>query len=346
MKRSQSLLLITLVSMVLADPRTAWAQDRPGEKPPEVIDIDLTRFSPASDDEKKQVEQWLLELDLVSMVADRVAFTATGTYFFAGKGKEKHITNLIQYAIGWGLDNREDRERLLVVNQRLLNPNIVDQDKWRLMRSDTSELDRLRIKSDYHEADGSSRYTPSPKSTIQDSLERAHVFFPTRAATNSPISCWSGQAIDRSKPMVTIDKMQGIQKVGNHTVALFEYYPTDFYVYFVSLAFLDGSPVQRDGWRQFREIKDKDDASPTPEQIQAEREYLRSTAKRVARTQSKWKQLETHAVPVWIKGSTLDDFYDVELVADIQWYVNDQVNPEAFNPETLQNLGPFSVARE
>ena len=86
--------------------------------------------------------------------------------------------------------------------------------------------------------------------------------------------------------------------------------------------------------------------SPTPEQIQSEREYLRSTAQRVAQTQSRWQQLENHAVPIWIKSSTLDDFYDVELVADIQWYVNDQVNGDAFDPDTLQQLGPFAVGRE
>ena len=346
MRMIPSLPVIALALMLVTNAPIGLAQDKSREPVPKVIEIDLTKFKSPSDEEKSQVEQWLLELDLVPMVADRVAFTATGTYFFGGKGKEKHIANLRQYAIGWCLDNREDRERLLVINQQLLNPNIVDQGKWRLMQSNTSELDRLRIKSLYHEANGSSVYEPGPKSHIQDSFERANAFFPTRAATCSPTSCWSGMAIDRSKPMVTIDKMQGIQKIGQHTIALFEYQPVDYYVYFVGLAFLDGSPVQYEGWRQFRREEDKNNQSPTPEQKQAEREYLRSTAKRVSRMQSKWKRLETYAVPIWIQGSTLDDFYDIELVADIQWFVNDQVNPEAFNAATLQGLGPFSVMRE
>jgi hypothetical protein len=346
MKPMRLLLVFTVTSMLVADCPTGTSQDPIQKQLPEVIEIELTRFQPPSDEDRKQVEQWLLELDLVSMVADHIAFTATGTFFFAGKGKEEHITNLLQYAIGWCLDNRQDRERLLVINQQLLNPDIIDQEKWRLMQSDTSELDQLRIKSLYHEANGSVRYQASPKSRIQNSLESAHTFFPTRAATSNPMTCWSGQAMDRSKPMVTIDKLAGIQTIGKHTVAMFEFHPADFYVFYVSLAFLDGAPVQVDGWRQFRRVADKDNPSPTPAQIEAEREYLLSTAKRVARTQSKWTKLETCAVPVWIQGSTLNDFYDVEVVANIQWYVNEQVNPQAFDPESLQQLGPFSVVRD
>ena len=346
MKAMPSLLVLTVTWMLVADPPTGISQDRSSKQLPEVVEIELTRFKPPSDEDKQRVEQWLLELDLVSMVADRIAFTATGTFFFAGKGKDEHITTLHQYAIGWSLDNRQDRERLLVINQQLLNPDIIDQGKWRLMQSDTSELDQLRIKSLYHEADGSIRYEASAKSRLQNSLESAHAFFPTRAATSNPVACWMGQAMDRATPGVTIDKLQGIQTIGKHTVALFEFHPADFYVFYVSLAFLDGSPVQVDGWRQFRRVADKDNPSPTPAQIKAEREYLISNAKRVARMQSKWIKLETHAVPVWIQGSTLNDFHDVELVAEIKWYVNDQVNPEAFEPESLQQLGPFSVVRQ
>ena len=339
--------LLTLACMLAAAVQSSPAQDNPLQKFPKPLEIKLDKFSRPSDDEKKLIEQWLLELDLVPMIADQVAFVATGTYFFGGKSEsEKHIANLRQYCIGWSLDNQADCERLLVINQRLLNPNVVDQGKWRLMQSDTAELDRLRIHSIFHEANGSSIYPPGPKSLIQDSLERANTFFPTRATTSSPTGCWAGRAMDRSKPVVTIDKLKGIQKVGHHSVALFEFRPADYYVYFIALSFLDTSPVQFDSWRQFRREQDISNKSPTPEQIQEEDKFLRSDAQHVARVQSVWQRLGDHRVPVAIQGATLDDVYDIELTAEIQWFVNRRVNPESFKAESLRQLGPFSVARE
>jgi hypothetical protein len=315
-------------------------------KAPKALDIQLKGFQTPEEADKKQIEQWLLELDLVPMLADRVAFAATGTIFFGGKGNESHISNLRQFAIGWSLDNREDRERLLVINQRVLGPEVRDLDQSQYMFSTTSELDRLRIKTQYHEANGSQRLEPGPTSKLQEKLERSNTFFPTRAVTASPISIWQGRTMNRSNPSVNIDRLQGIQRIGAHTVALFEYRPADFYVFLEGIAFLDGSPVQCDSWRQIRRDSDIAKRDPTPEQIQAERDFVRANATRISRIQSIWQKTDTHAVPVLIRGITLDDVYDVELTAEIRWYVNEQVNPLTFQVETLQQLGPLAVSRE
>ncbi len=314
------------------------------EKLPEPMTIKLEGFGKPSDAEKKEIDQYLLELELVPKMADRIAFVATGTYFLAGKGKEAHISNLRQYAIGWSLDNRQDRERLMVINQRLLNPKVIDRDRLRMMQSDTSQLDRLRVKSVYHEANGSSIYKPGQKSQIEDNLRSQSVFFPTRAAIKTPLSCWTGQALDYSKPSVTLGHLIGTQKIGRATVALFEYHPADFYVFYVALSFVDGSPVQCDAWRQFRQREDKPTPTPSEEEIEKERDELMSGAKHVARVQSKWQQLGAHAVPIVIHGVTLDDVYEVELFAEIQWFVNDHVNPGSFQVDSIGQLGPFSVA--
>ncbi len=326
----------TVVLPSLADTR---------EKLPEPIAIQLEGFGKPSDAEKEEIGEYLLELELVPKMADRIAFVATGTYFLAGKGKEAHISNLRQYATGWSLDNRQDRERLMVINQRLLNPKVVDRDRLRMMQSDTSQLDRLRVKSTYHEANGSSIYEPGPKSQIEESLRAQSVFFPTRAATKTPLSCWTGHALDYSKPSVTIGQLIGTQPIGRATVALFEYHPADYYVFYVALSFVDGSPVQCDAWRQFRPKKNKSNPPPSKEEIEKERQELMSGAKHVARVQSSWRQLGAHAVPVFIHGVTLDDVYEVELVAEIQWFVNEQVNPESFEVESIRQLGPFAVAK-
>ena len=152
--------------------------------------------------------------------------------------------------------------------------------------------------------------------------------------------------MDRSKPSVTIDRLTGIQAIGKHKVALFEYRPADFYVFYVGICFLDGRPIQCDSWRQFRRPQDMSRKNPTEKQAQAERDYLISTAKRIARVQSSWKTLGTVAVPTRIHATTLDDFYDIELLADIHWFVNDEVAPEAFEPVNVGRFGPLSVARE
>lgn len=337
---------LTLTWIPPGDKQVAGAKDTASDETPKAIDVQLEKFQSVDADDRQRVEQWLLELDLVPLVADRVAYTATGTYFLAGKGKEKHISNLRQFAIGWSLDNRHDRERLLVVDQRLLNPEMADEGKWRLMQSGASELDRLRIEATYHEANGTSVYEPGPKSRVSPSMEGMGVFFPTRAATSNPISCWSGQAIDRAKPSVTIDRLTGIQEIGKHTVALFEYRPADFYVFFVGICFLDGRPVQCDSWRQFRRPEDMSRKKPSEKQAQEERQYLITSAKRIARVQSQWKTLETVAVPTRIHATTMDDFYDIELIADIHWFVNDQVARESFEPVNVGRFGPLSVARE
>jgi hypothetical protein len=152
--------------------------------------------------------------------------------------------------------------------------------------------------------------------------------------------------MNRSNPSVNIDRLQGIQRIGAHTVALFEYRPADFYVFLEGIAFLDGSPVQCDSWRQIRRDSDIAKRDPTPEQIQAERDFVRANATRISRIQSIWQKTDTHSVPVWIRGITLADVYDVELTAEIRWYVNEQVNPLTFQVETLQQLGPLAVSRE
>jgi hypothetical protein len=337
---------LTITWMPSSAKQLAKAEETRAKDPTKAIDVQLENFRPPSSQEREQIEQWLLELDLVPMVADRVAFTATGTYFLAGKGNEKHISNLRQFAIGWSLDNERDRERLLVIDQRLLNPDMIEQGIWRLMQSGTSELDRLRIESTYHEANGTSIYDPGPKSHVQQSMEGIGVFFPTRAATSNPMACWSGHVMDRSKPSVTIDRLTGMQQIGQYQVALFEYRPADFYVFFVGVCFRDGLPVQCDSWRQFRRPEDMSNKAPTTKQREAERDYLVSTAKRVARVQSKWKTLGTSSVPTHLHATTTDDFYEVELVSEIQWFVNGQVSPKAFEPATVGQFGPLSVARQ
>jgi hypothetical protein len=335
----------TANKLSLAQQQNSTTSDK-ARREPKAVEIELNRFQPPTEDDKKQIEQWLLELDLVPLLADRVAFAATGTVFFAGKGDESQISNLRQFAIGWSLDNREDRERLMVINQPLLAPITREQDMSQIMHSNTSQLDQLRIKRQYHEASGLIRLESGPTSKLRERLERANTFFPTRAATSSPIASWQGRSIDRSNPTVTIDRLQGIQRIGAHTVALFEFRPADFYVFLVGIAFLDGSPVQCDSWRQFRRANDIENAQPTPEQSESQRLYVRSNATRVARVQSIWQKTETHSVPVWIHGVTLNDAYDVELLAEIRWYVNDQVNPLVFQLETLQQLGPLAVSQD
>lgn len=346
MKILSPLLVVSCLWISLSGSLLPPAYGVSDELSPKVVDCDLSNFEAPTEEEKKQVEEWLLDLDLVSLLADRIAFTATGTYFLSGKESEKHISNLRQYAIGWSLDNRGDRERLVFADQRLLNADVIDQGEWRMMKSDSSRLDQLRLKSQFHEANGSTVYAAGPKSQIYDGLQREGVFFPTRAATSNPTACWAGQAIDRSKPMVTIDRLQGIRMIGAQTAALFEFRPADFYVMFVCIVFRDGAPVQCESWRQFRRQQDREIRVPTPEQAQQEREYLMSTAKRVARVQSKWKTIETCAVPTWIHGVTMNDMHEVELVADIEWYVNKQVNEESFSPDNVSQLGPFAVANE
>jgi hypothetical protein len=177
-------------------------------------------------------------------------------------------------------------------------------------------------------------------------MEGLGVFFPTRAATSNPTACWSGHAMDRSKPSVTIDRLTGIQAIGQAQVALFEYRPADFYVFFVGVCFRDGLPIQCDSWRQFRRPEDMSNKAPTAKQQEAERDYLISTAKRVARVQSKWKAIGTSSVPTHIHATTMNDFYDVELVTDLQWYVNDQVTGESFEPATVGQFGPLSVSHK
>ena len=83
--------------------------------------IDRTEFHPPSKNETQEIETFLLELELSSRLTEQIGFSCDGSYFYASQEPQQVATSLRGFSMGWAIDNKMDRERLLFISQEQID---------------------------------------------------------------------------------------------------------------------------------------------------------------------------------------------------------------------------------
>lgn len=298
--------------------------------------IDRTGFHPPSENETQEIETFLLELELSSRLTEQIGFSCDGSYFYASQEPQQVATSLRRFSMGWAVDNKTDRERLLFISQEQIQPKnstaVISLDQ-----SLATRLDRLRVGTNLHESEGPYALPPNEHSHLEGQFRINGVFYPIRASIAHPLDCWSGRAMNRNKQLIDCNNLIGIQERSNGIVALFCIKPASFYEFYISTYFKEGLPVQADFWR-FSLLP----ASKNPNDPQ---DPLRSfpQAKHVATTTTQWSLVSQTHLPVSIRSHTIQESHLIELAASFRWVTNDSVNQNSFELKTLGDFYPNEI---
>ena len=298
--------------------------------------IDRTDFHPPSKNETQEIEAFLLELELSSRLTEHIGFSCDGSYFYASQEPQQVATSLRGFSMGWAIDNKTDRERLLFISQEQIQP----KNSTAVMSLDQSfatRLDRLRLGTTLHESEGPYALPPSEHSHLESQFRINGVFYPTQASIAHPLDCWSGRAMNRNKQLIDCNNLVGIQERSNGIVALFCFKPASFYEFYISTYFKEGLPVQADFWR-FSLL-------PASQNPNAPQDPLQSfpQAKHVATTTTQWSLVSQTHLPVSFRSHTIQESHLIELAASFRWFINDSVNPNSFELRTLGDFYPNEI---
>lgn len=299
--------------------------------------IDRSQFRPASAEEQSAIESYMLEIEVASQLAEQIGFLGRGNYCFASHEDDHDAISLRQFAVGWAIDNTQDRERILLVSQEQL-PAPVHQAFNSTGHSSNSHLDQLRIERRYHETNGPMSYPAGDTSRLKRLLENEGLCFPYRAAISHPLDCWSGRSLERRLSHLDIKQIAGVQKVGSDVIALFKFRPSSHYVYYITILFSNRHPTQTDFWRRILPRE----KTPTASESSTEDQGL-TQATHVATTLTSWTENEPLHLPVSIVSRTTHEAQTIEFTSVYEWFVNDAVSPTAFIPDSVGVSAPFEM---
>lgn len=303
--------------------------------------VEWTRFRVPSNQDRKLLGNWILELQSRSMVVDRLAVDVSGEKYMGATvdGSQQLVAR--RFAFTWAIDHQEDRERMVFADQSLLGTPTKEFGKAYLIDSQASSYDQLRIKDLFHGATGKNVYPPSRSRSLNARLRLCGVFDPICATTGGVISIATGNAFERNKCQLHEKNLIGIYRQQDLTVAAFEYQPVPQLIFVRVASFCNDVPVQIDDFlslgsdlTQVLELGDQ--------RSETELALLQKIVRPHARTTSVWSSVTGVWLPIKLLSLTLGGKQDFEVKAEFQWRIGSQVPDSLFDGNNLGSSVPLS----
>lgn len=304
--------------------------------------VDLSKLQVPTELDRNLLKKWLIDLQSRSMLVDRMAVDVSGEKYIGAKvgGSEKIVAR--RFAFTWVIDHQHDRERLVFADQSLLGSAIQSTGNAYLIDSQASAYDQIRIKHRFHGATGKQVHPPSTSKSLNARFKLCGVFDPICAATGGVVSITTGNAFDRSKCQLHVEKLIGIYRRADLTMAAFEYQPVPKLIFVRVASFRRSVPVQVDDFvslgtelLQVAQLGDN--------RGQKELSSLHKVLRPYARTTSAWDPLESVLLPVKLHSLTLGGEQDFEVKADFQWKLGSQIPDSVFAVENLGASSPLAL---
>ena len=308
----------------------------------DLIQIDLLKFRDPTREDRRKIEEWSLDLESTSMLANRIGVSVTGETYLAAELERGETVNAKRFSFAWVIDNEKDRERLIYRSGSIIDPIVVDPNATRIMLANSSEFDQLRVKDVFHGASGATRYKPSKTKSLNSMLKICGMFFPICGVTSTAISIHSGRAFDKGGCHFDVENLVGIYRKRDHVIAEFEYRPMPEVAYVRVVCFNDGDPVQIDDLIALG-VPAVDTKKLGVKRDRKELQKLHKKLKPRARTLSKWSRIGDLHLPTSIHSMTLAGPNAVEVKADFTWSINSQVPDSVFTVESVGHLGPLAI---
>ena len=312
----------------------------------DAIEIDPQKIAPITAEDKQAIESWLIDLESTPLLARKIAVIVTGSYFIGGRVKNVETISARQFAICWANKDGLQKQRVILRDEGLLNPSDAEENGDRYMRSNSNALDQLTIDQRYHEAAGLQLYPESKKNRLTQRLKLAGVFYPLAATTATATEWYGGSAMNPTSARVEIERLTGVYRQSDLTIAEFYYQSTNTAVLHRFVVFREGVPIQVDDRMavsnagRFRAIRL---LQPSPEDLK----QLAKTRKQsfdVARTRTEWIKVKPDLqLPSKLRSRTISGPHSIEVSAKCTWWVNDDVKPLIFKPGSVGKLSPLQL---
>lgn len=304
--------------------------------------VDLRRFKVPTDQQRKLLRDWILDLQSRNLMVDRLAVAVTGEKYIGAKvgGAERIVAR--RFAFTWIVDHPGDRERLVFADQSLLGTFMKPVRGAYLIDSQASAYDQLRTKHWFHGATGTQVHTPSTSKSLNERFKLCGVFDPICATTGGVISIATGNAFHRSKCQLHAKNLIGVYGEADLAFAAFEYRPVPELIFVRVAVFRRSSPVQIDDFVslgsdlvQVAELGDQ--------RGQQELSSLHKILKLHARTKSTWADVNGMQLPLKLHALTLGGVQDFEVHAKFEWKLDSQIPDSVFAVEKLGVVSPLAV---
>ncbi|MEM8667562.1 MAG: hypothetical protein AAGG48_08615 [Planctomycetota bacterium] len=316
---------------------------RADETKSELIEIDSTKIETVDDDLRRKIQDWIIDLESVPLLADQLAVVVTGSYFSGGRVAGGDTVNGRQFTIGWATQKGTRNQRIILQDEGLLDPIFNDGKDERFMRANASGMDQLKMGDRYFEALGLQVRPESKKSKLESQFKQSGLFYPTTATTATATEWYRGTASEPISARVEIERLTGAYEQDGSTIVEFLYQSSDRAILYRYVVFRDGVPIQVEDQMaisdsgRFRRISLLNPQKEDEEQLKD----TRSKAVTVARTQSKWVTVKgDFKLPVEMKSVTTKGPHAIEVTAKCMWLLKEQVKPEIFASRTVGAMTP------
>lgn len=333
----QRVLLVALVSA---------AHVYAGSNAADHVEVDLTRLNEPTEEQVKEVAEWLMDLETTSLNAEKIGVVSIGEYYIGTVKRGRQRVNVFRFGYSWCFDHLNDKERLVYGDQSVVDPIVLEGPKTRVMTSSSNSFDLLRLRQKYHESVGTQVRLPSDKTSVTSFLKRRGVFYPLSATTGTATGIYMGDCFSYSKSEIKMDRLVGVRAFGDVTQAEFEYRPLKEMVYLRVVSFRESLPVQVDDFLGHDMSLPERDPSKKWEADYEELMELHQIVKPKARTFTTWKKKGKLRLPTSIHSMTLTGPNAVELKAQFRWKLNEEVPDSAFALETVGQVGPLTIVSE
>jgi hypothetical protein len=310
--------------------------------------IAVEKIQPVTPEMKRQVQEWIIDLESTPLLASKLAVVVTGEYFTGGTKQGVESVNAKQFAMCWATQEGTKDQRVIFQEQSLLDPVLREADGGRYMQSSSNDLDQLKKRDKYFEASGRRVYPESTKPRLEQPLKLAGAFYPITAATATVTEWYRGSVAKPTSARVEIERLTGFYRQGDRVVAEFYYQSSEISVLHRLVVFKQGVPVQVEDRMAFA-FKSNDRfrivSLLRPEQDDLEQmQRTRKEAIPLALTRIQWGKIEPDLrVPIALDAKTVNGPNAIEAVAKCVWFVNDEVSPVIFDARSVGLLTPLEL---
>lgn len=311
-----------------------------------IIELNVERFESVSAKDKKLIQEWLIDLESTPLLAERLAVVVTGAYFTGGKMARSETAQARQFVFCWANRDGTKQQRVILRDESLLDPVVQTQGEDRFMQTNATSLDQLRLGERFRESMGIQVLPASKESRLNNRIRLAGVFYPIVATTATAMEWYRGSACQATSARVEIERLTGVYRDREMTIAEFYYQSTPKAVLHRFVVFRDGVPIQtedrlavHDG-EEFRAIRLLD---LSPEDLK-QLKMTRQKASPIARTNAEWGTVEPDLkLPSHIRSQTISGPHSIEVEAKCVWFVNEEVKSVLFEHASVGKLAPLQL---
>lgn len=303
-------------------------------------EIKMKDLMPVSSAQRQEIEDYLVNLDFLSLEIGRWHCVTRGTRAFASTKSD--FVKVEQVLQEWALDSEEDFERW-TTNARVVFGNNGGHSVQGWDVKTTSLNAYLKRDGKFFGFAGGARLAGELATVARKEALRDGLVFPVRLAESCAVDAQHGLCRELDRSCLKIDNLVAMIENSGFDICLFDSSSDPSFHYFRMVWFYEGRPIRVDD--SYAYVSKADAAgSGDKEASVAEEQKIRESAVPKARTETVWKKADKKG-QVWLPASVhavnFQGPREIEYELEFDWKLGEEVDERIFSKESIPGTGVF-----